>query len=360
MEIGVEGTMGALSRVVDWVLVDPGSLDPDDVSNAIDRATATQAPMRASQVHQQASDSLTGMGPLDVLLEDSTVSDILVNAHDEIWIERDGHLERSEIEFPTAEAVIAAVERALLPLGLRLDRASPSVDARLPDGSRLHAMVPPAAVDGPVVAIRRFTAAVLEIEDLVAVGAVDRDGGRIIQKLVADRTNLIVSGATGSGKTTLLNLLSRSIPAGDRIVTVEEAAELRLEGHVVRLESRPPNAEGAGEITVRNLVRQALRMRPDRIIVGEVRGPEALDLIQAMSTGHAGSMGTVHASDAEGAMWRLETLAATAGEVPHDALRQMLWSAIEAIIHVERSGTSRRVRTVSRVVENQVRPVWEC
>ena len=169
MAIGVEGTMGALSRVVDWVLADSGSLDPDDVSNAIDRAAATQAPMRASQVHQQASDSLTGMGPLDVLLEDSTVSDILVNAHDEIWIERDGHLERSEIEFPTAEAVIAAVERALLPLGLRLDRASPSVDARLPDGSRLHAMVPPAAVDGPVVAIRRFTAAVLEIEDLIAV-----------------------------------------------------------------------------------------------------------------------------------------------------------------------------------------------
>jgi pilus assembly protein CpaF len=356
----VEGTMGALSRVLDWVLADPGSLDSDDVAGAIDRAAAAQAPMRAPQVRQQASDSLTGMGPLDVLLEDPTVSDILVNAHDEIWIERNGLLERSAIEFPTSEAVIAAVERALLPLGLRLDRASPSVDARLQDGSRLHAVVPPAAVDGPVVAIRRFTAAVLEIEDLIATGAVDSDGARVIEGLVVDRTNLIVSGATGSGKTTLLNLLSRLIPVGDRIVTVEEAAELRLKGHVVRLEARPPNAEGAGEITVRNLVRQALRMRPDRIIVGEVRGPEALDLIQAMSTGHAGSMGTVHASGAEGAMWRLETLAASAGEVPHDALRQMLWSAVEAIIHVERSGTSRRVRAVSSVAGDRIRPVWEC
>ncbi len=359
MAVGVEGTMGALSRVLDWVLADPGSLDPDDVVGAIDRATATQAPMRASVVRQLASDSLTGMGPLDALLQDPTITDILVNAHDEIWIERDGQLERSTIEFPTPEAVVAAVERALLPLGLRLDRASPSVDARLQDGSRLHAVVPPAAVDGPVVAIRRFTAAVLDLEDLIAAGAVDRDGGRIIQSLVVDRTNLIVSGATGSGKTTLLNLLSRLVPAGDRIVTVEEAAELRLEGHVVRLEARPPNAEGAGEITVRNLVRQALRMRPDRIIVGEVRGPEALDLIQAMSTGHAGSMGTVHASGAEGAMWRLETLAAGAGGVPHDALRRMLWSAVEAIIHVERSGTTRRVRAVSRVTGDQIQSVWE-
>jgi len=356
---GLESAMGALSRVIDRVLAGSGSLARDDVEHAIGHAVVAEAPLFSAQVAGRAVDSLVGMGPLDDLLRDPAVTDILVNAHDEIWIERNGILQRTDVSFPTPESIVAAVERALLPLGLRLDRTSPSVDARLPDGSRLHAMVPPASVDGPVVAIRRFSTAVMDLEDLVVSGAVDAEGAAVIERLVTDRTNLIVSGATGSGKTTLLNLLSRLIPTGDRIVTVEEAAELRLDGHVVRLEARAPNAEGVGEITVRNLVRQALRMRPDRIIVGEVRGPEALDLIQAMSTGHRGSMGTVHASGAEGAMWRLETLASSAGEVPHDALRRMLHAAVEAVIHVERSGSARRVHSVALVSADGVRIVWQ-
>ncbi len=278
--IYLEDAMGALTRVIDRVLGGSDPLRRQDLQQAIERAVDREAPIHPGRVVRQAADSLLDMGPLDELLEDPLVTDVLVNAHDEIWIERDGILVRTDVKFPTPEAVVAAVERALLPLGLRLDRTSPAVDARLPDGSRLHAVVPPAAVDGPVVAIRRFTAAVMSLDDLIAAESVDTEGARLIEQLVVERTNLIVSGATGSGKTTLLNLLSRLIPPGDRIVTIEEAAELRLDGHVVRLEARPPNAEGVGEITVRNLVRQALRMRPDRIIVGEVRGPEAFDLIQ--------------------------------------------------------------------------------
>lgn len=357
--IYLEDAMGALTRVIDRVLGGSDPLQRQDLEQAIGRAVDSEAPIHPGRVVRQAADSLLDMGPLDELLEDPLVTDVLVNAYDEIWIERDGILVRTDVKFPTPEAVVAAVERALLPLGLRLDRTSPAVDARLPDGSRLHAVVPPAAVDGPVVAIRRFTAAVMSLDDLIAAESVDTEGARLIEQLVVERTNLIVSGATGSGKTTLLNLLSRLIPPGDRIVTIEEAAELRLDGHVVRLEARPPNAEGVGEITVRNLVRQALRMRPDRIIVGEVRGPEAFDLIQAMSTGHSGSMGTVHASDAEGAMWRLETLAAGSGEAPHDALRRMLWAAVGAVIQVERSGSVRRIRSVSRVSGDTVGVVWE-
>ena len=235
-------------------------------------------------------------GPLEALLADPAVSDVLVNAPDEVWVERAGRLERAAVRFPDAAAVVAAVERAIAPLGLRLDRASPAVAARLPDGSRLHAMIPPASVDGPVVAIRRFTPAVPDLAALVAAGSLRPEGADLLAAAVRGRRSLLVSGGTGSGKTTLLNVLSAEIPAAERVVTIEDAAELRLRGHVVRLEARPPNAEGAGEITLRTLVRHALRLRPDRIVVGEVRGPEALDLIQAMSTGHPGSMGTVHAN----------------------------------------------------------------
>lgn len=239
-----------------------------------------------------------------------------------------------------------------------MDRASPAVDARLPDGSRLHAVIPPASVVGPVVAIRRFTAIVLSTNDLVAAGAIDEEGASILEETVHARRNVVVCGATGAGKTTMLNLLSGHIPEDERVVTVEEAAELRLGGHVVRLEGRPPNAEGAGEITLRSLVRQALRMRPDRIIVGEVRGPESFDLIQAMSTGHAGSMGTVHAAGVEEAMWRLETLAATAGEVPHEALHRMLWAAVEVIVYVRRSHGRRSVEQIAAITEGRVESLW--
>jgi pilus assembly protein CpaF len=358
MAVDLEGAMGALSRIIDRVLADGREMSGSTVADVIEEATAVEAPLGGSRIGRQVSDSLIGLGPLEELLEDPAVSDILVNAPDEIWIERAGRLERADVAFPSPEAVVAAVERALLPLGLRIDRASPAVDARLPDGSRLHAVVPPAAVDGPVVAIRRFTAAVLDFSDLIASGSIDQRGVEIIDELVLGRVNVIVSGATGAGKTTLLNVLSRSIPSSERVVTVEEAAELRLDGHVVRLEARAANAEGAGQVTVRSLVRHALRMRPDRIVVGEVRGAEALDLIQAMSTGHEGSMGTVHASGAQGAMWRIETLAATAGEIPHEALRSMLWAAVGAIVHVERSGALRRIRDVSVIAEGAISKVW--
>ncbi len=350
--------MGSLRRVVDRIVRSDVALQPDRLTAAAAEAAGHEAPLAARRVAADAVASLVGMGPLEPLLADPNVTDVLVNGPDEVWVEREGILERSDVRFPGPDAVVAAVERALMPLGLRLDRASPAVDARLADGSRLHAVVPPASVDGPVVAIRRFTAAVVTMEDLVAAGAIDAAGAHLLRNAVIERRNLLVSGATGSGKTTLLNLLSGEIPAGERTVTVEEAAELRLDGHVVRLEARPPNAEGAGEITVRSLVRHALRMRPDRIVVGEVRGPEALDLIQAMSTGHSGSMGTVHAPGPTAAMWRLETLAASAGGIPHDALRRMLWDAIDVIVHVERNAAGRRVGAICRVLAESVQALW--
>jgi pilus assembly protein CpaF len=276
-------------------------------------------------------------------------------------VERAGRLERTGVRFRDPSAVVAAVERVIAPLGLRLDRAAPAVDARLPDGSRLHAAVPPASVDGPVVAVRRFTAAVPDLDAMVASGAVREEGAALLRESVAEGNNLVVCGGTGSGKTTLLNVLSREIPAGERVVTIEEAAELRLTGHVVRLEARPANVEGAGEITMRALVRHALRMRPDRIVVGEVRGPEALDFLQAMSTGHTGSMGTVHASAPDEALWRLETLALSGGDrlVPESVHRQVM-GAVDLVIHTARRLGVREVGSIARVDRDGVREVYRC
>jgi pilus assembly protein CpaF len=248
----------------------------------------------------------------------------------------------------------------IAPLGLRIDRASPAVDARLPDGSRLHAVIPPASVDGPVLAVRRFHAALASLGDLVTAGGIDSTGAALLAAAVRERRNLLVCGGTGSGKTTLLNVLSAEIPTSERVVTIEDSAELRLHGHVVRLEARPPNTEGAGEITLRTLVRHALRMRPDRIVVGEVRGGEALELIQAMSTGHAGSMGTVHANGPNEALWRLETLALSGeARLPEAAIRRMLQAAIEVVVHLERRGGVRRVVAVVAVEGDATRTVWE-
>jgi len=309
-----------------------------------------------------ALSELIGMGPLDPLLSDPTISDILVNGPNEVWIEQQGSLRRAtDVSFSGPDAVVAAVERMLAPLGLRIDRASPAVDARLPDGSRLHAVIPPASVDGPVIAIRRFIPTLRSLGDLQAAGAVDADGASLLRSAVTDGRNLVVSGGTGTGKTTLLNVVGGLIPPSSRIITVEDAAELRLPGHVVRLEGRPPNAEGVGEITLRTLVRHAMRLRPDRIIVGEVRGAEALDLIQAMSTGHDGSMGTVHANGPEEAMWRLETLALSGdNHLPERAVRRLLWSAIEAVVHLERRGTRRVVASISEVRGDELVKVWSC
>jgi pilus assembly protein CpaF len=350
--------VAAVNRIVDRLLRSEVPLRRAEVNLAARRIAADEAPLEPGAAAAAAAE-LVGLGVLEPLLGDGAVSDILVNGPNEVWVERRGVLERTAISFSGSDAIVAAVERVIAPLGLRLDRASPAVDARLADGSRLHAVIPPAAVDGPVVAIRRFVSVVTTLDDAVRVGAVDHTGAEVLREAVIGRRNILVSGGTGSGKTTLLNVLSAAIPSNERVVTIEDAAELRLSGHVVRLEARPPNAEGAGEITLRTLVRQALRMRPDRIVVGEVRGSEAFDLIQAMSTGHDGSMGTVHANGPEEALWRVETLALTADRnLPAEAVRQMLRSAVDLVVHLERRDGVRRVVEVVEVSPTGLESRW--
>ena len=346
--------MGGLSRVVDRLVASGVPLRRPDLTVAARRIAAEEAPLAGPELVEVAVDALVGLGPLERLMTDPTISDVLVNGPDEVWVERSGRLERAAIRFPDGTSIAAAVERVISPLGLRLDRASPAVDARLADGSRLHAVIPPAAVDGPVVAIRRFTAAVPDLDALVGAGAIDADGAAVLRDAVVARSDLVVGGSTGSGKTTLLNVLSREIPGGERIVTIEDAAELRLRGHVVRLEARPPNAEGTGEVTMRTLLRHALRLRPDRIVVGEVRGSEAFDLIQAMATGHDGSLATVHAGSAAEAMWRIETLALGAGVLPAESVAGLLRSALDLVVMVERRGHERRVASITRVDDGKV------
>lgn len=318
----------------------------------------TDAPLADAAVLEAVVDGLVGLGPLEPLLRQPEITDVFVNAPDEIWVERNGELERVESAFASDAAVVAAVQRVISPLGLRIDAASPIVDARLEDGSRIHAAIPPVAVDGPVVAIRRFTATIDRLETLVAAGSVTASQAGYLASAVRDRRNILVSGGTGTGKTTLLNVLSRVIPDGQRTVTVEDAAELRLAGHVVRLEARPANAEGVGAIPLEVLVRAALRLRPDRLVVGEVRGPEALDLIAAMTTGHAGSMSTVHANSPADALDRLWTLALS-GErrASAEAVRRQLWSAIDLVVHVERREGRRRVAAIATVKSGRVEEV---
>jgi pilus assembly protein CpaF len=254
--------------------------------------------------------------------------------------------------------VVAAVERVIAPLGLRIDRASPTVDARLPDGSRLHAVIPPAAVDFPIVAVRRFVRSIDSLHGLEGIGTITASQREVLQSLVVGRTNLLVSGGTGSGKTTLLNLLATQIPAGQRVVTIEDAAELFFSGHVVRLEGRPANSEGQGAISLRTLLRSALRLRPDRIVIGEVRGAEALDLVNALNTGHAGSMATVHANSPEEAMWRLETLALSGDErVGEHAVRRQLWAAIGCVLQLERQRGRRRLASIGMVGKGTIEPL---
>jgi Flp pilus assembly CpaF family ATPase len=275
--------MGVTDRIVARLLESDVPLERGALVVAAGGLLAEEAPLASPEIVGDAVDALVGLGPLERLLRDPTVSDVLVNGCDEIWVERNGILERSKVSFPDPEAIVAAVDRVISPLGLRIDRSSPAVDARLPDGSRLHAVIPPVAVDGPIIAVRRFTEAVPDLDALVAADGVSEEGAETLRSAVTERRNLLITGGTGSGKTTLLNVLSKEIDPADRTVTVEDAAELKMSGHVVRLEARPPNAEGAGEVTLRTLLRHALRLRPDRIIVGEVRGPEALDMIQAMT-----------------------------------------------------------------------------
>ena len=361
LEAGLGDAVAALDRVVERLVASRVPLRRPELAAAALRIAAEEAPLDPDRIAAAAVDVLAGLGPLEALLGDPAVTDVLVNGPDEVWVERNGRLERTGVHFADAGAIVAVVERVIAPLGLRLDRASPAVDARLPDGSRLHAVIPPASVDGPVVAIRRFTQAVPDLAAMVAAGAVTSTGADLLQRAVADRRSLLVGGGTGSGKTTLLNVLSHEIPATERVVTIEDAAELSLAGHAVRLEARPPNPEGAGEITLRTLVRHALRLRPDRIVVGEVRGPEALDLIQAMSTGHAGSMGTVHANGPAEALWRVETLALSGEQRPAaDAVRRQLLAAVELVVQMRRDGDRRVVAEIAEPDGEEMRTVYRC
>ncbi len=297
--------------------------------------------------------SAVGLGPLEHLINDPAVDEVMVNGPASVWIEREGRVERTGVEFASAEELMNVIERILGPLGRRVDEASPLVDARLPDGSRVNCVIPPLSLDGPLLTIRRFRRRGFALEDLVANSTLTEELGEFLAAAVRARANIVVSGGTSSGKTTLLNVLSSLVAGGERIITIEDAAELRLQqDHVLRLESRPANLEGEGEITIRQLVRNALRMRPDRIIVGEVRGAEALDMLQALNSGHTGSMTTVHSNSAADALRRIETLALMADvALPHAAVRQQLASALDVVVHLERDRAgARRVVALVEVV----------
>ncbi len=295
----------------------------------------------------------TGLGPLEPLLADPTVDEVMVNGPGEVFVERRGRLEETRVRFAGDAELLHAIERVLAPLGRRVDEASPLCDARLADGSRVNVVIPPLSLSGPCLTIRRFRRQGFSLRDLVRGGTLPAEAAELLAACVAARASVLVSGGTGSGKTTTLNALSGAIPGAERIVTIEDAAELRLrQRHVVRLEARPANLEGRGEVTIRQLVRNALRMRPDRIVVGEVRGPEALDMLQALNTGHDGSLTTVHANSPTDALRRVETLALMAGVgLPHAAIRDQVASALDVVVHQTRLPTGERViETVTEVV----------
>jgi pilus assembly protein CpaF len=294
-----------------------------------------------------------GLGPLEELLADPSVEEVMVNGHDRVYVERGGRIESAEVSFGDEEELRNAIERILAPLGRRIDELSPMVDARLADGSRVNVVIPPLAVDGPALSIRRFGAERPGPAELVELGTLTEAQCDLLEAAVAGRRSILISGGTGSGKTTLLNALSSFIPEDERVVTIEDAAELRLQQrHVVRLESRPASVEGRGEVSVRDLLRNALRMRPDRIVIGEVRGPEALDLLTALNTGHDGALSTVHANSPVDALSRLETLALMAGlGLPHEAIVAQVQRGIDLAVHLERgAGGNRRVAEIGEVV----------
>jgi pilus assembly protein CpaF len=298
------------------------------------------------------ADEILGYGPIEPLLRDPTVTEVMVNRPDQVYCERFGKLELTDITFRDYEHIRHVIDKIVTPLGRRVDESSPMVDARLPDGSRVNAIIPPLSLNGPVLTIRKFSVDPYTVEDLIGFGTLTQGMAAFLAACVKIKLNILVSGGSGAGKTTLLNVLSSFIPEGERIVTVEDAAELKLhQPHVVRLESRPPNIEGKGEVKIRDLVRNCLRMRPDRIVVGECRGGEALDMLQAMNTGHEGSISTIHANTSRDALSRLETMVMMAGmELPSRAIREQVASAIHLIVQIGRlSDGSRKVISVSEV-----------
>jgi pilus assembly protein CpaF len=336
------------------------SLTPDqvhaEVSRLAENVLAQEAmPLSASERERLVNDvqhELFGLGPLEPLLADPSISDILVNSHNTIYIERGGKLELSDVAFKDDEHLMRVIERIVSTVGRRIDESSPMVDARLQDGSRVNAIIPPLSIDGPILSIRRFGAEPLRMAKLIEYKALTKDIADMLQMCVTARLNTLISGGTGAGKTTLLNALSAYIPEYERIVTIEDSAELQLQQpHVVRLETRPPNIEGKGEVTQRDLVRNALRMRPDRIVIGEVRGGEAIDMLQAMNTGHDGSLTTIHANTPRDALSRLETMVQMTGmRLSERAMRQQVASAIDLVLQVARlSDGTRRVTSISEI-----------
>ncbi len=306
---------------------------------------------RARLVEVTTNDML-GLGPLEPLLQDNEISDILVNGYNQVWIERRGKLYKTTVRFQDDAHLMGVINRIVSRIGRRIDESSPMVDARLPDGSRVHAIIPPLAIDGPGLCIRRFGGHSYRMDDLIANGTLTRDMAEFMRLAILTRLNILVSGGTGSGKTTLLNCLSSYLPENQRIITIEDAAELALQQpHVFRLETRPPNIEGKGEVTQRELFRNTLRMRPDRVIVGEVRGAEVLDMLQAMSTGHDGSMATIHANNPRDSLGRLEMMMLLSGvALPEKAMRQYISAALNVIIHIARfSDGTRKVIKITEI-----------
>ena len=326
---------------------------PDAVAALVEREAAVLSPERRAELRELVLRETVGLGPLEELLADPAVDEVMVNGADHVYVERGGRIEPADVRFASEEHVRQTIERILAPTGRRVDELAPMADARLADGSRVNVVVPPLAVDGPAISIRRFGAERPGPAELIALGSLTRDAAELLEGAVRARRTILVSGGTGSGKTTLLNAVSAWIDPAERVITIEDAAELRLrQPHVVRLESRPASVEGRGEITIRDLLRNALRMRPDRIVIGEVRGPEALDLLTALNTGHDGALSTLHANSPEDALRRLETLALMAGVgLPHDAVRDQVSRGIDVIAHLRREpdGT-RRLAQVAEVV----------
>jgi pilus assembly protein CpaF len=342
-----------LSRVSDL----EGDTLRREIRLVVERLCDTENPllnrMERERLIDEVLDETFGFGPLEVLLKDPTISDILVNGPSKIYVERRGKLEKTDVKFRDNEHLLQIIDRIVSKVGRRVDETSPMVDARLPDGSRVNAIIPPLALDGPSMSIRRFGANPLKLEDLLNYKAFTPEMAMLMEACIKARLNLIISGGTGCGKTTLLNTLSSFIPSDERIVTIEDAAELQLQqDHVVRLETRPPNIEGKGAIMTRDLVRNALRMRPERIIIGECRGAESLDMLQAMNTGHSGSMTTLHANSPRDAQARLETMIMMAGmELPIKAMRQQISSAVDLIIQANRlQGGPRKVTSLTEVM----------
>src|ERR1700676_5504756 len=366
--LGTKSTKGLeeLKRLIHGKLVD--KLDLSKVSDlagdtlrreirlVVERLCDTENPllnrMERERLIDEVLDETFGFGPLEMLLKDPTISDILINGPHKIFVERRGKMEKTEVKFRDNDHLLQIIDRIVSKVGRRVDETSPMVDARLPDGSRVNAIIPPLALDGPTVSIRRFGANPLKLEDLLNYKAFTPEMAMLMEAAIKARLNIVISGGTGCGKTTLLNTLSSFIPTDDRIITIEDAAELQLQQeHIVRLETRPPNIEGKGQITTRDLVRNALRMRPERIVIGECRGPEALDMLQAMNTGHAGSMTTLHANTPRDAQARLETMIMMAGlDLPMWIIRRQIASAIQIIIQAARlPGGPRKIIKISEI-----------